>query len=166
MYIYIYIHIYNDVVQRDLPSLPKLRRSALPSRAWPLWLARSGRFGRARPPRTACSSPSSAQSRATRPPGRARQAIFDDLGSILALMFDVFRRFLRCHRAGDWTRCAQCRTFVFAGRRSTLEGSQTRQNNAKSCKLERSSLGRPFTSEPREKSSMFSIPSATQPRFS
>ena len=138
----------------------------MPGRAWPLWLARSGRFGRAWSPRTACSSPSSTQSRATRPPGRARQAIFDDLGSILASTFVLFRGFSRCHGAGDSTRCARARTFVFAGRRSTLEGSQARQKNAKSRKFDRTSLGRRFASEPLARSSPFSIPCVSLPRFS
>ena len=38
-------------------------------------------------------SPSSAQSRATRPPGRVRQAICDDLRWVLASIFDVFSWF-------------------------------------------------------------------------
>ena len=106
------------------------------------------------------------KSRANGAPKRPRGAIFDDLGSILASIFNVLRCFLRCHRAGDWTRCAQCRTFVFAGRRSTLEGSQARQKHAKSRKLDRSLLGRRFASELRARSSPFSIPCASQPRFS
>ena len=84
----------------------------------------------------------------------------------MASIFNVFRSFLRCHRAGDSNDCAQGRTFVFAGRRGTLEGSQARQKLAKSWKLEVATLLRHFPSEPREKSSMFSISSATQPRFS
>ena len=131
----------------------------------PDWLdtAASGELGRLGP---LARSPSSAKSRATRPPGRARQAIVDDLGSILASVFDVFRSFLTCHGTGDSTRCAQGRTFVFAGRRSTLEGSQARQKHAKSRKLDRSLLGRRFASELRARSSPFSIPCASQPRFS
>ena len=154
--------IYNKITQRGLRAYELTELS----RAWPPWLVRCGRFGRAWRPRTACSSPWSAQSRAIRPPGQARQAIFDNFGSIVASMFNVFRGFLRCHRAGDWTDCAHGRTFVFASRRSTLEGSQARQKLAKSWKLEVASLLRHFPSEPREKSSMFSISSATQPRFS
>ena len=84
----------------------------------------------------------------------------------LASVFDAFRSFLTCHGAGDSTCCAQGRTFVFAGRRTTLEGSQARQKNAKSRKLDRTLLGRRFASEPRARSSPFSIPCASQPRFS
>ena len=102
----------------------------------------------------------------TRPPGRARQAIFDDLGSILASVFDVFSSFLTCHSTGDSNRRAQGRTFVFASRRSTLEGSQARQKHAKSRKLDRTLLGRRFASEPRARSSPFSIPWSSQPQFS
>ena len=49
---------------------------------------------------------------------------------------------------------------------STLEGSQARQKNAKLRKLGRTLLGRRFASEPRARSSSYSIPCASQPRFS
>ena len=73
----------------------------------------------------------------------------------MASVFDAFRSFLTCHSTGDSTRCAQGRTFVFAGRRSTLEGSQARQKNGKLRKLDRTLLGRRFASEPRARSSPF-----------
>ena len=82
-------------------------------------------------------SPSSAQSRAKRLPGRARQAIFEDLGSSLASVFDG---------AGDSTRCAHGRTL-------------------KTRELERTSLGRRFAREPRDRSSTFFIPCVSQPPF-
>ena len=71
-----------------------------------------------------------------------------------------------CIAKSDSTRSAKGRTFVFASRRSTLEGSQARQKHAKSRKLDRTLLGRRFASEPRARSSPFSIPCASQPRFS
>ena len=55
---------------------------------------------------------------------------------------------------------------VFAGRRSTLEGSQARQNNVNSKSLDRPLLGRRFASEPRARSSPFSVSCASQPRCS
>ena len=140
----------------------------MPGRAWALWLARSGRFERAWPPRTARSKSlerpklSDKAARAS-PTSHFRRF---DLGSMLASVFDVFRSCLTCRGPGDSTRCAQGRTFVFAGRRSTLEGSQARQKHAKSRKLDRTLLGRRFASEPRARSSPFSIPCASQPRFS
>ena len=84
----------------------------------------------------------------------------------MASVFDVFRSFVTCHGAGDSTRCAQGRTFVFASRRSTLEGSQARQKHTKLREFDRTLLGRRFASEPRARSSPFSIPCASQPRFS
>ena len=138
----------------------------MPGRAWALWLARSGRFERAWPPRTARSKSLERPKLSDKAARAIPTSHFRRFGVNCGSAFDVFRCFLTCHGAGDSTRCAQGRTFVFAGRRSTLEGSQARQKNAKSRKLDRTLLGRRFASEPRARSSPFSIPCASQPRFS
>ena len=65
-------------------------------------------------------------------PGEPDKPFLTIWGRFWLHVYNVFRSFLTCHGTGDLTRCAQGRTFVFAGRRSTLEGSQARQKHAKS----------------------------------
>ena len=137
----------------------------MPGRAWALWLARSGRFERAWPPRTARSKslerPKLSDKAARASPTSHFRRFGIDFGSV----FNVFQSFLTCHGAGDSTRCAQGRTFVFAGRRSTLEVSQARQKHTKLREFDRTLLGRRCASETCARSSPFSILCASQPRI-
>ena len=68
-----------------------------------------------------------------------------------------FRGFSRLHRASDSTRSAKGRTSVFAGRRSTLEGSQTWRKSRKSTKIAEKSIRHRFANKPHEKNSIFSL---------
>ena len=76
-----------------------------------------------------------------------------------------FRGFSRLHRASDSTRVAIGRTSVFAGRRSTSEGSQTLRKTRNSTTIHRKSARRCFVNAPHEKNSMFSLPDVTRYRF-
>ena len=72
-----------------------------------------------------------------------------------------FRGFSRLHRASDSTRSAKGRTSVFAGMRSTSEGSQTLRKNRKSTQIDNKSLRQCFANESPEQNSKFSLPGAT-----
>ena len=76
-----------------------------------------------------------------------------------------FRGFSRLHRASDSTRVAMGQTSVFAGRRSTSEGSLTLRKNRKSMKVVEKSLRRRCANEPREENSIFSFPDASWRQF-
>ena len=120
-------------------QLYQLRVACRPGRAWAPRLARYGRFGQAWPPRTARSKslerPKLSDKAARESPTGHFRRFGVDFGSVLC----VFHSFLTCHGAGDSTRCAQGQTFVFACRRSTLEGSQAgqktqnRENSIEHC---------------------------------
>ena len=73
--------------------------------------------------------------------------------------------FSRLHRASDSTRSAKGQTSVFAGMRSTLEGSQTLRNNRKSTKIDETSLRHCVATRSRDQNSIFSLPGATWRRF-
>ena len=157
------LYINNDVTRRALSALrARVRARAilagLPGSVWP---------------RRASLADSDRSLEVPRAPKVERQGRpgepnkhFRRFGVDFGSAFDVFRCFLTCHGAGDSTRCAQGRTFIFASRRSTLEGSQSQQQNTKSRKLDRTLLGRRFASEPRAESSTFFIPCVSQPAFS
>ena len=73
----------------------------------------------------------------------------------------VFCHYSRFLRTGDATRSAKSRTFVFAGRRSTSEGSQRLRRKKKSLKIDKESFRCRFAQEPHGKNTMFPLPDAT-----
>ena len=76
-----------------------------------------------------------------------------------------FRGFSRLLRTSDATRSAKGRPSVFAGMRSTLEGSQASQKNQKLTKIVGKSVRQRFANEPSENNSIFSLADATRRRF-
>ena len=122
------------------PDRPTSTHSVAPSRS-------TSRSSRPESPRVARPSRSERQKSTEK---GARDAPRRDFRRFLVDFRVDFRGFSRLHRASDSTRSAKGRTSVFAGRRDTLEGSQTLRKNRKSTKIEETSLRRRFVNERRE----------------